>query len=131
MIRSILAVLTGILTLTAVSFGIEAIVDPLLIKAFPEPFPSRAAISQSLPASLLTLAYGTASVASGGYVAAWIARRSPIRHALIMGTLQTGLTVWAMTAMRDQAPIWIWAASIAISVPAASLGGWWRAKQSY
>ncbi len=130
MIRSILAILAGIIALTAVSFGIEAIADPLLMRGFPAALPSRAAISHNLSASLFTLAYGTLSVALGGYVTAWIARRSPSRHALIMGILQAGLTILAMTSMRDQAPIWIWMASIAMSVPAAWLGGWWYAKRA-
>lgn len=130
MVRSILAVLTGVLTLTAISFGIEAIVDPVLLRAFPEALPDRAAISHSVPASLLTFAYGTFSVAVGGYVTAWIAGRAPMRHALIMGILQAALTILAMTTLRDQAPMWIWMSSIAMSLPAAVLGGAWRTKQT-
>jgi hypothetical protein len=32
----VLAVLAGVVTLTVVSFGIEAVADPLLMKLFPE-----------------------------------------------------------------------------------------------
>ena len=130
MIRSIVAILTGIIALTTVSFGIEAVVNPLLLRGFPEALPSRAAISHNLAASLFTFAYGTLSVVVGGYVTAWIARSAPIRHSVIMGILQIALTILAMTAMWDQAPTWIWVSSIAMSLPAAALGGWWYAKRS-
>ncbi len=129
MIRPILAILAGIATLTAVSFGIEAVADPVLMKLFSAALPNRQAFSHNLPASLFTLAYGTLSVAAGGYVTAWLSRRSPVRNAVIMGAVQTALTVLAMMAMRDQAPIWDWLASIAMSLPAAWLGGWLYARR--
>jgi hypothetical protein len=45
MIRSALAVLAGIVVLTVTSFAIEAVVDPLLLRTFPNALPRRAAIS--------------------------------------------------------------------------------------
>lgn len=128
-ILAILAILAGIVTLIAVSFGIEAVADPLLMKLFSSALPNREAISHNLPTSLFTLAYGTLSVAAGGYVTAWLSRRSAVRNAVIMGAIQTALTVLAMIAMRDQAPIAIWLASIAMALPAAWLGGWLYARR--
>jgi hypothetical protein len=120
----------GILVLTAVSFAIEAIADPLLMKAFPEALPSRQAISHNLPASLFTLAYGALCVAAGGYTTAWVARRWPVRHALLMGAIQAALTVWAMSAMAGQAPTWVWTLSIAMAIPGAGFGGWLYARRT-
>ena len=76
MIRSILAVLAGLVALTIVSFGIEAVADPLLMHLFPKALPDAAAIAGSLSARLFMVTYTTFSIAVGGYVTAWVARRS-------------------------------------------------------
>ena len=57
MIRSVLAILAGIVTLTITSFAIEAAADPLMMRLFPHALPNRAAISHSLPATIFLLAY--------------------------------------------------------------------------
>jgi len=130
MIRSVLAVLAGILTLTAVSFGIEAVADPLLMRLFPESLPTRAAFSHSLPVTLFGFAYGAGSIALGGYVTAWLARRAPLKHAAIMGVVQCALTVWAMAAMWNHAPAANWIGALVMAFPAALLGGWLFARRA-
>ena len=126
MIRSLLAVLAGIATLTVTSFAIEAVANPLMMRMFPHSLPNRAAISQSLPASLFLFAYTALCVACGGYVTAWLVSRSPVRHALIMGVVQVGLTVWAMVSLPNEAPLRNWLAAILLTVPCAWCGGWFR-----
>ena len=110
MLRSLLAVLTGIAVLTAASFAIEAVVDFFL--------------PRSGWVRVLTYSYGLLCVAAGGYVAGRIARRSPVRHAIAMGVVQAGLTVVAMfspEAFHATRLQWI---LIAIgSIPAAAVGG--------
>jgi hypothetical protein len=130
MVRSILAVIAGIAVLTVASFAIEAAVDPLLLHAFPQALPNRAALSYNLPASLLLFAYTSVCVAAGGYVAAWIARRSPVWHALAMGLVQEALTVWAMASLGNIAPRRNWIATLILTIPAAACGGLLRARQS-
>jgi len=56
-----------------------------------------------MPASLFLPTYTALCVAAGGFVTAWLARRSPVRHALIMGVIEVALTVLAMRSFRDQA----------------------------
>lgn len=129
MVRSILAVLAGIAALTAASFAIEALVDPLLLHLFPQALPTRAAISQNLPSSLFMFAYTALCVVFGAYVTAWIANRAPVRHALIMGLLQLAFTVGAMVSLRDQAPLRNWISAIVFTMPCAWLGGTFRANQ--
>jgi hypothetical protein len=63
MIRSVLAVLAGIIVLTVTSFAIEAVADPLMIRMFPEALPNQAALSHSLPASLVMFAYTALCIA--------------------------------------------------------------------
>ena len=53
---------------------------------------------------------------------------SEVRHAVIMGTIQTALTLMAMIEFHDKAPLWFWIAGIAVTVPAAWCGGIVRAK---
>ncbi|HKV04244.1 MAG TPA: hypothetical protein VJO53_03935 [Candidatus Acidoferrales bacterium] len=129
MIRSVLAVLVGIAVLTITSFAIEAAADPLLMRMFPNALPNSAALSHNLPARLFMMAYTMICVAAGGYVTAWIARRSQVRHAVIMGAVQVVLTVWAMFTLPHQAPLWGWITGMALTVPAAWIGGVIRAKQ--
>jgi hypothetical protein len=131
MIRSILAILAGIVTLTITSFAIEAVADPLMMRLFPHALPNRAAVSQSLPATVFLLAYTGLCVAAGGYVTAWLARRSPIFHSLLMGAFQFALTVWAMMSLslRNEAPLRNWIGALVFTFPAAWCGGLLRAKQ--
>ncbi len=123
MIRSVLAILAGIAALTISSFAIEAVVDALLQHVFPRAFPNRAALGQNMPASLLMFAYTAMCVVFGGYVTAWIAKRRPVAHAVIMGGLQVGLTIWAYFSMPQEAPWRNWIIGMVFTIPAAWLGG--------
>jgi hypothetical protein len=132
MIRSILAVLAGIIVLTIVSFGIEAAADPLLMHLFPGALPDAAALSRNFPARLLMLAYTTFAIGVGGYVTAWIASRARIWHAAIMGAVEVAFTLYVMIAAPfpevHQAPRWGWIAGMILMVPAACLGAIVRLK---
>ena len=130
MIRSALAVLAGIVTLTITSFAVEAAVDPLMMRLFPNTLPNRAAISYNLPATLFLFSYTFLCVGAGGYVTAWLARRSPVLHSLLMGAVQVALTVWAMFALRNEAPLRNWIGALVFTIPAAWCGGILSAKQS-
>lgn len=123
MLRSVLSVLAGIAILTAASFAIEAVVNPLLLRAFPLALPSPAALSSNQWIRMLTFAYGLACVA-GGYVAARIARRLPIKHVAAMGILQAGLTIAVMLSPEaNHAPRMQWITIAILSMPAALAGG--------
>jgi hypothetical protein len=130
MIRSVLAILAGVATLTAILFGIEAVTDPLLMRLFPVALPTQSALSHSLPVRLFELAYGAPSIAAGGYVTAWIGRRAPILHAAVLGGVQSLLTVLAMVASWNHAPAIIWILTLAMTLPACLLGGWFFARRA-
>jgi hypothetical protein len=76
-LRSILAVLAGIVTLTLVSFGIEWIVPKN---------------------ETFMWAYGMLSVVLGGWVTARLAPSAPLKHAIAMGAVQVVLTFLSMLA---------------------------------
>ena len=111
MLRSIAAILAGIVVLTITSFAIEAVANPLLQKTFPGAL------------RIVTLVYTMVCVAAGGYVTAWLARRAPVRHAIIMGAIESALTIVAMLSLGEHAPLWSWIAGIVLTTPAAWLGG--------
>jgi hypothetical protein len=124
MLRSVLSVLAGIAVLTAASFAIEAAVDPLLLRVFPQALPDPAALSMNQWVKALTFAYGFMCVALGGYVTARIARRLPIKHAAAMGIVQAGLTIVAMLSPEaNHASRLQWIATAILSLPAAVVGG--------
>jgi hypothetical protein len=124
MFRSVLSVIAGIAVLTATSFAIEAVMDPLLLRVFPLALPSPTALSTNHWVRALTFAYGLMCVAAGGYIAARIASRLPIRHAAAMGIVQAGLTIVAMLSPEaNHATRLQWIATAILSIPAALAGG--------
>lgn len=124
MLRSVMSVLAGIVVLTAASFAIEAAVDPLLLRLFPQALPGPAVLSTNPWVRTFTFAYGLTCVAIGGYVAARIARRLPIRHAAATGIVQAGLTIVAMLSPEaNHASPLQWITICVLSVPAALAGG--------
>jgi hypothetical protein len=129
MIRSILAIVAGIITLTITSFALESTANSVMRWIFPDAFPDQAALDQNLPARLFMFVYTTLCIAAGGYVTAWVARRSEARHAVIMGLVQVALTIMAMMQVYDRAPLWSWVAGMALMTPAAWAGGSLRAKK--
>jgi hypothetical protein len=135
MIRSILAILAGLVALTIVSFAIEAAADPLLMHLFPRALPDTAALAESLPARLLMLAYTTFSIVVGGYVTAWIARPAGLTHAAIMGAIEVSFTLYVMIAApfkeAHPAPPWVWILGVIVMIPAACLGAVVRANQRH
>ncbi|MDE3110126.1 MAG: hypothetical protein KGL02_09315 [Acidobacteriota bacterium] len=121
--RSVGAIIAGIAVLTAISFAIEAVADPLMMHLFPGALPNADALKRSLPAHLVMFAYTFLSVMAGGYVTAWISRLAPVRDAAIMGAIEVLLTAWAMHAFPHQAPLYSWIAGMVFCIPAAWLGG--------
>lgn len=122
MIRSVVAVIAGIATLTMTSFAIEAGVNPLLLRLFPHALPSGWALNHNTGVKLITLAYTALCVAAGGFVTAWVARRAKVIHAVVMGVVEVGLTVWVMFEMPQQAPRWAWLLGVAMILPMAWIG---------
>ncbi len=126
-IRSILAVLAGIVVLSVTSFAIEWATEPMLARVFPDA-QSGGAIWHHGVRRLIMFVYSTFCVACGGYVTAWIARGHEVRDAVIMGAIQAALTSMAMIEFRDKAPLWFWIVGMAVTVPAAWCGGILRMK---
>jgi hypothetical protein len=123
MLRSLLAILAGLIVIVVTSFAIEAAVTPLLLRMFPAALPDEAAMSHSTGAWLFTFAYTLLCVVAAGYVTARLSPHHAVRHALIVGALQSLLTIPAMVAFGDKAPLWGWILSMVLVIPAAWWGG--------
>jgi hypothetical protein len=124
MVRSVLSVLAGIAVLTVASFAIEAALNSLLLRIFPGALPGPEALSSNPWVRALSFAYGLMCVAAGGYIAARVARRLPVRHAVVMGMIQAGLTIMAMLSpVGNHASRLQWVIIAILSIPAAVVGG--------
>ena len=124
MVRSVVSVLAGIAVLTVASFAIEAALNPLLLRVFPAALPGPEALSANVWVRALTFTYGLICVAAGGYVAAVVARRLPVKHAAAMGIAQAGLTIIAMLSpVGNHASRLVWIMTAILTIPAALAGG--------
>jgi hypothetical protein len=86
-----------------------------------------ARFNDSLGLLLSTFAVGLGFTAVGGYVAAAIAKDRPIRHAAMVGVLSLLTSLSLSLAGPSDGPLWLQLAGYALTVPAAVLGGWFRA----
>ena len=124
MVRSVLSLLAGIAVLTLASFAIEAALNPLLLKSFPEALPGPGALAWNPWVRALTFAYGLMCVATGGCIAARVARRLPVTHASVMGVIQASLTIVAMLSpVGNHASRLQWIITAVLCIPAALVGG--------
>lgn len=72
---------------------------------------------------LLALGYRIPYGVIGGYIAARLAPRHPMRHALALGAIGFVLSVAGAIAMRDFGPTWYAVALVLTAFPCAWLGG--------
>lgn len=119
--RSILAVIAGFVATVVLSVACDAIVRVAMPGAFGvdgrSPGPAMMAFG---------VLYTLAAAAAGGYLAAVIARRAELLHALLLGTLGAlaTLIVIALAPVAERTAGQFVAAMLVI--PATALGGWLR-----
>jgi hypothetical protein len=120
--RSLLAVLAGMVTLTAVAFAIEIPLRWLTLQWFSQSFPDPAALDSHLGWMLSQSLYTLSALMFGGYVAAWIAPRRGLAHAVALAIVQELLIVALIFAPPHPVPAWLWALTL-VSAPAAIIYG--------
>jgi len=117
-IKSIVAVVVGYLV-----FAISALA---FIKLSGQPPHGEVPI----PFIVAITVFGIVAAMAGGYVAAWLAGRRPLAHALAVATIiALGATV-SLIATLGKGAIWSQVAALVLIVPSTILGGWLRARQS-
>jgi len=125
MVRSIVAVLVGLVIGTVVIFGLESVGH--LIYPPPEgvhgndPEEVKKVIA-NMPVAvfLFVLLSWAAGNCVGGFLAAWVARRSQAVHALLIGVCFQASGIILMLTLPH--PVWFWVASFLVSLPPAYLG---------
>jgi len=68
-------------------------------------------------------------IAIGGYMAALLAGRSEMKHALSLGALSIAASILEAFYFAGQQPLWYSIALMFLSIPAALVGGYFRARQ--
>jgi hypothetical protein len=126
MVRSVLALVLGLVVAVAVTAALEWIglaVFPLPEGVNPSDPEALKKLLPTMPAGrfLLLLADYAAAGLAGGFVAAWVARRRPALHALIVGAVLTVLGFLNLLMLPGH-PAWFWAANAVVYLLPAYAG---------
>ncbi len=117
--RSVAAVLLGFVAVVALSLATDEVLHVL------EVYPPWGQPMHEPGLCLLALSYRTAYAVAGSYIAARLAPRAPMGHALALGVL--GLVVSTLGAIAtipmDLGPAWYPIALVLTALPCAWLGG--------
>jgi hypothetical protein len=117
--RSTAAVLAGFVTVVALSLGTDQLLH--VLKVYP-PW-NQPMYDPGL--NLLALAYRIVYSVLGSYIAASLAPRNPMRHAVILGVIGLPLAVAGVIAAfkMNLGPTWYPIALALVTLPCAWLGG--------
>lgn len=115
-LRSVGAVLAGLVTTVAVTTAVDVVLH--VTGVFP-PMPT--IMSDALLA--LALAYRIPLNMAGCYVAGRLAPSAPLRHALALGALGVVLATIGTVVMWSHGAAWYSLANIAVALPCAFVGG--------
>src|SRR5262245_12693 len=125
MVRSILAVVLAFIVasvlITAVEFVGHLLYPPLSNGGPGDMEAMRASWAQApIGAKLFVLLAWAVGSLAGGWVAAWIARRAAVVHALIVGALLMAAGVYWIVVLDS--PVWFWVVALATFLPPAYVG---------
>jgi len=128
-LRSLLAIVAGFLTANVANIAgsiLNGALFPALASAVVQNDPAALARAiETTPGAgaafaIVLVAWVLGSFA-GGYVAARIAARAPLAHALVVGALFMAGGV--VNNLAFPPPVWFWAATFVVFLPPAWLGG--------
>ena len=118
-LRSVAAVLVGFVSVVALSLGTDQVLHVLAV------YPPWGKPMHEPGLNLLALSYRTVYAVAGSYLAARLAPRAPMRHALALGVV--GLVMSTAGAIAtipmDLGPSWFPIALVVSALPCAWLGG--------
>jgi len=127
-IRSVLAVLAGIVAMSIVAFAIEIPLRLLTLRLFSENFPDQAALDSNIVWMLSQSLYTVPALVLGGYACAWLAPRRGLAHAIAMAIVQELLIVALIFKPPHPVPPWMWAITLLVTPAAIILGGYLRSR---
>ena len=119
LLRSTGAVLLGLVAVVAPSLGTDQVLHVL------EVYPPWGQAMHDPGLCLLALAYRCVYAVVGSYIAARLAPRNPMRHALVLGVIGFVLSLAGAIATipMDLGPPWYPIAIVVTALPCAWLGG--------
>ena len=121
-VRSVLAVVAGIVAMTAVAFAVEISVRWLTLRLLSQSFPDPSALDSHIGWMLSQSLYLPALIL-GGYVAAWLAPKRGLAHAIAMAIIQELLIVALIFQPPHPVPSWMWAITLTVTPIAIIAGG--------
>jgi hypothetical protein len=116
-VRSVFAVLAGLVTIFVLSLATDQLFHSIGV------YPPWGVPMLETGDNLIAFAYRAVYAVLGGYVAARLAPRAPVGHALALGAVGVVLATLGAIAAWEMSPAWFLIGLIAISLPAAWLGG--------
>jgi len=123
MLRSVVAVLSGFLSVAVLSLGTDQVLHVLNV------YPPWGEPMWSPWLNLLALGYRTVYTVLGGYLTAALAPRRPMKHVAIVGAIGLVLaTLGAVVAISvaDLGPAWYPVLLAVLSFPSVWIGGVWQ-----
>ena len=121
MLRSAMAIVGGYLVMVMV----VGLCTYALMLLTPSWFPGTA--PPPGPYLAVNIAYSVVAALAGGYVAAWIAPRRPVKHALLLAVFALVMAIASAVLQGDRQPRW-YQVVLAVCMPMViALGGWARA----
>jgi hypothetical protein len=119
-LRSFVAVFVGFVAVVVLSLGTDQVLHVLQV------YPPWGQPMHDPGLNLLALAYRCVYAVLGSFIAAGLAPRAPMRHALVLGGIGLVLSVIGAIAalgMADLGPAWYPIALVLSALPCAWLGG--------
>jgi peptidoglycan/LPS O-acetylase OafA/YrhL len=122
--RSLLAVALGYVVMLVAQLGGDTALTAMAPEIMPQP---------GEPPDPAYFAYrlgtGFFFIAIGGYVAALLAGRSELKHALALGALSIAACILETIYYSGDQPLWYSIALMFLSIPGALAGGYFRSRQ--
>jgi hypothetical protein len=127
--RSVFAVLMGIVVMTLVAFAFEVPLRALTLRVFSEKFPDPAALDGSVGWMLSQTLYTVPALILGGFVAAWLAPRRGLGHAVAMAVVQELLIAALIFNPPHPVPTWMWALTLTLTPICVVFGGYLHSRR--
>jgi hypothetical protein len=124
MTRSLLAVVLGYVVMLVAFLGAET----ALTAVAPELIPQKGRPTDPLY-FVFQLVTGFVFISVGGYTTAMLAGRSEMKHALGLGALSIAMSIVSRLQYPGDEPLWYSIALMFLAIPAALVGGYFRARQ--
>jgi hypothetical protein len=129
-VRSVFAVVAGIVAMMAVAFAVEIPVRWLTLRLLSQSFPDPSALDSHIGWMLSQSLYTLPALILGGYVAAWLAPKRALAHAIAMAIVQELLIVLLIFNPPHPVPPWMWAITLIVTPVAIICGGILRIRQA-